>query len=455
MRAIFVSYRRDDSEGEAGRLFDDLVGQFGEDSVFMDVTAIEAGRDFRKVIDESVATCGVLLAIIGKSWLDAKDDAGKRRLDDPADFVRLETASALRRDIPVIPVIVRGARMPRAEELPDDLKDLAYRNAVELTHARWATDLQVLIKALRSHLERSKSLAGDPQSPPVRVGDKISPAAVEDREQPIAKPAPVPATPNSWFVRSLIMFAVLFVACVIAVVIYMTWQKSVTVPDLVGSNLAEATAKLQASGLTLGEKTLKPDETKAPNVVLEQSPAAGTQGRAGSAVSVTLSQRAAHVKVPALRGLTLEAAQLKLGQLQLETGAVQRQAVQGFAPDTVLREIPAAGEAVVPGSRVDLVVASPLQPPHPKNPCAPGYVWRLASPSDHVCVTPATRSQTAYDNSQASVRCAGKGSYGPNTCKPGFVWREAFPNDDVCVNPATRAQAAADNKAAQSRTAGN
>src|ERR1700684_4142358 len=103
MRAIFISYRRNDSEGEAGRLFDDLVDQFGEDSVFMDVTTIEAGRDFRKAIDESVATCGVLLPIIGKNWLDARDDAGKRRLDDPTDFVRLETASALRRDIPVIP----------------------------------------------------------------------------------------------------------------------------------------------------------------------------------------------------------------------------------------------------------------------------------------------------------------------------------------------------------------
>src|ERR1700674_3256107 len=149
MRAIFISYRRDDSEGEAGRLFDDLVGQFGEDAVFMDVTAIAPGRDFRKAIDESVATCGVLLAVIGQNWADAKNDAGRRRLDDPADFVRLETASALKRDIPVVPVLIRGAKVPRAEQLPDDLKDLAYRNGVELTHARWASDVQLLIRALR------------------------------------------------------------------------------------------------------------------------------------------------------------------------------------------------------------------------------------------------------------------------------------------------------------------
>jgi len=101
--AIFISYRRDDSEGEAGRLFADLAKQFGESSVFMDVVAIEVGRDFRKAIDESVATCGVLLALIGKNWLNATNEAGERRLDDPSDFVRLETASALKRDIPVVP----------------------------------------------------------------------------------------------------------------------------------------------------------------------------------------------------------------------------------------------------------------------------------------------------------------------------------------------------------------
>ncbi len=160
MRAIFVSYRRDDSEGEAGRLFDDLVAIFGENSVFMDVAAIEAGRDFRKVIDESVATCGVLLAVIGKGWIDAKNEAGQRRLDDPSDFVRLETASALKRDIAVIPVLVHDARMPRPEELPDDLKDLAYRNGVALTHPRWSSDLQLLVKALRPHVEAPENVAG-------------------------------------------------------------------------------------------------------------------------------------------------------------------------------------------------------------------------------------------------------------------------------------------------------
>lgn len=149
MDGLFVSYRRSDSQGEAGRLFDDLVKHFGEHTVFMDVAAIEAGRDFRKAIEEGVTKCGVLLVVIGLEWLDAKDERGARRLADPADFVRIETAAALKRDIPVVPVLVRGAKMPSAEQLPEELKELAYRNCIELTHARWKSDIQLLIEALR------------------------------------------------------------------------------------------------------------------------------------------------------------------------------------------------------------------------------------------------------------------------------------------------------------------
>jgi hypothetical protein len=161
MRAIFISYRREDAEGQAGRLFDDLTAHFGEEAVFMDVAGIAPGRDFRRVIDEHVASCGVLLAVIGKGWIDATNETGMRRLEDPADFVRLETVSALKRDIPVIPVLVHGARMPRPEQLPRDLAELAYRNGVELTHARWESDVQVLIKALSPYVESLQKKAGD------------------------------------------------------------------------------------------------------------------------------------------------------------------------------------------------------------------------------------------------------------------------------------------------------
>jgi hypothetical protein len=168
LRSIFINYRRNDSEGEAGRLFDDLVSQFGDNSVFMDVAAVEPGRDFRKAIDQSVANCNVVLAIIGLEWLEAKDAVGGRRLEDPNDFVRVELASALMRDIPVIPVLVRGAKIPRVEQLPDDLKELAFRNAIELTHPRWKSDVQVLIRALRPFMEESSATGTAGETEPER-----------------------------------------------------------------------------------------------------------------------------------------------------------------------------------------------------------------------------------------------------------------------------------------------
>jgi len=151
-RAIFISYRRDDSEGETGRLFDDLVRAYGDASVFMDVAGIQPGIDFRKAIDANVSSCGVLLAVIGPAWASVKSSDGARRLDNPDDYVRLEIASALTRNIPVIPVLVHDARMPRLEDLPDNLKDLRYRNSVELTHARWNSDVSLLVDALKSYV---------------------------------------------------------------------------------------------------------------------------------------------------------------------------------------------------------------------------------------------------------------------------------------------------------------
>lgn len=184
MRAIFISYRREDAEGQAGRLFDELVDRFGADAVFMDVAAIEPGRDFRRAIEQHVASCGVLLAVIGRGWLEARNEAGTRRLEDPLDFVRLETASALKRDIPVIPVLVHGARMPLPEQLPADLAELAYRNGVELTHARWDSDVERLCKSLAAHVA------------PQAAGPSGTAAAPAGENAPLPAPAArTPATP--------------------------------------------------------------------------------------------------------------------------------------------------------------------------------------------------------------------------------------------------------------------
>jgi hypothetical protein len=190
MRGIFISYRRDDAEGQAGRLFDELSAHFGRDAVFMDVAGIKKGMDFRRIIDEHVTSCGVLLVIIGKTWLSATDGKGQRRLDDANDFVRLETAVALARDIPVVPVLVHDAVMPTAQELPDVLKELAFRNGTELTHARWDSDVKLLIEDLRPYLETP----GMPQAPTQPTGNRSSDAAAE-RSQP---PGRSPGSRSLW-----------------------------------------------------------------------------------------------------------------------------------------------------------------------------------------------------------------------------------------------------------------
>lgn len=148
MPGIFISYRRQDSAGWAGHLTDRLKEQFGADNIFMDIEAIEAGVDFVEAINTAVSSCQVLLAIIGPQWLTLTDPRGRRRLDIPEDFIRLEIAAALNRNVRVVPVLVGGAEMPKPEELPEDIRPLTRRQAQELTDSRWDYDVEQLIKTL-------------------------------------------------------------------------------------------------------------------------------------------------------------------------------------------------------------------------------------------------------------------------------------------------------------------
>jgi len=148
MKQIFISYRREETSGEARSLLMDIETILGKGSAFMDVDSISLGRDFRMVLQESLASCDMMIVLIGKDWLSSKNEAGQVRLENPDDFVRLEVGTALRRDIPVTPVLVHGARMPSADQLPEDLKDLSYRNGYELSHNRWRSDVQEMIKRL-------------------------------------------------------------------------------------------------------------------------------------------------------------------------------------------------------------------------------------------------------------------------------------------------------------------
>lgn len=147
---ILVSYRRDDSSGYAGRLYDRLAERFAAERVFMDVQTIQPGVDFVHEIEEAVDASAVVIVLIGPRWLAASDREGRRRLDDPHDFVRLEVAAALDRAVRIFPVLVGGATMPSQSDLPAPLARLARFNAIELSDSRWAYDAERLVDALGS-----------------------------------------------------------------------------------------------------------------------------------------------------------------------------------------------------------------------------------------------------------------------------------------------------------------
>ena len=145
---IFISYRRDDTAGRAGRLFDVLVARFGARNVFQDVAAIEPGTDFTKRVDDAIAQSDAVLVVIGADWLTMRDPGGTPRLDEPDDDVRREVGAALAADVRVVPVLVGGATLPAGTDLPEALQPLAQRQAVTLRDATWHQDVDGLIRRL-------------------------------------------------------------------------------------------------------------------------------------------------------------------------------------------------------------------------------------------------------------------------------------------------------------------
>lgn len=347
MRPIFISYRRDDTEGQAGRLFEDLREVFGADNVFMDVATIEPGVDFRRVIEKSTESCGVLLALVGRQWLTVNDDKGRRRLDEPNDFVRLEIAAALKRDIPVIPVLLQGARMPRQEDLPEDLRDFAFRNSVELTHARWDSDVQVLIEALRRVLSR-----------PGQHG----PAAA----------APQGASRPAWMLP-----AVGAAAIAAALGGWLALRDSPAAP-------APATPQ----GTSQSASQVDPPAT-AP-----RAPSAPSSTAVASAEEASGVQEARDAEARRQRQIRAH------NDGVCRAGFVWRDARPGdkvcVTPDVRAR---AATE-----NRAAATTRSPTGGPSGPNTCKQGYVWREAYADDTVCVEPSSRQQAAADNALAARR---------------------------------------------------
>ena len=410
MRPIFISYRRDDTEGQAGRLFEDLREAFGAEAVFMDVATIEPGVDFRRAIEKHTAMCGALLALIGRNWLSAKGDNGQRRLDDPNDYVRLETAAALRRDIPVIPVLVRDATMVRAEDLPDDLKELAFRNGVELTHARWESDVQVLIRALRPLVLGQAASTAAPSAPTPLQAAAASAAHLS-----------APAEGRGAGRRLGVPLAVVVLLAAAAVATGL-WY-----------------ADRQASDRRTEAQVQQAQQASAAKAVAEKALA---EKQAAERTEAERAAAAAHKKA-AERAAAEQAAANKA--VADRAGARQAAATKAVA-DQLAATAAATERRIAEEMRVAQAQAAAT------GECLSGFVWREALRGDKVCVTPQIRARTAAENSRAELnREASGGAYGANTCKPGYVWREATRGDLVCVAPAARDQARADNAAAASR----
>jgi hypothetical protein len=333
MGAVFVSYRRGDSEGQARALSVELTDMLGKSSVFMDVDSLALGRDFRESLQTNLASCDCFLALIGPHWLDVKDDSGKRRLDSPTDYVRQEISAALKRGIPVTPVLLQGARIPAADDLPEDIRDLAYRNGFELSHLRWESDVAEMVRRL----------------------------GLGPRPEPEHQPQARPASAYKWLLGG---------GALVAGVLWLLFSGS---PAFESSDAA-------AKGST-------PDKPSEIQAATESTPTP--------------------------------------------------------KPELPRTERPRREEARP--VRTDALSFGIDQ-------CKSGFVWRDASATDHVCVTPEARSNAAEQNGlAASRRNPNGGPYGPDTCVNGFVWRAAFAKDLVCVTPAERAAAAEDNQAGPAR----
>ena len=196
---VFISYRREDSSGQAGRLYDALSKQLGPENVFMDVDTIDIGVEFKEAIESAVGSCDVLFAMIGPRWLTVVDSSGERRLEREDDFVRLEIETALMRNIRVVPALVGGALMPEPEDLPESLAPLARRNALEMADGpRWGYDVSRLVNLLdriragesQSEAAAHAAMAGATEAASAPLPGDVTSAPAPP--PPVSAPIPVP-----------------------------------------------------------------------------------------------------------------------------------------------------------------------------------------------------------------------------------------------------------------------
>ncbi|MCA1692299.1 MAG: toll/interleukin-1 receptor domain-containing protein [Actinobacteria bacterium] len=197
MSGIFISYRREDTKPYARLLSDSLASHFGQGKIFRDVDTIGPGADFPEAIAKAVGECDALLALVGKKWVAARQQ-GKRRLDDPRDYVRLEITTALERGILVVPVLIEDTRMPAPKDLPEPLAEFADRNAHRLTDAGWNDEVKQLIRALEKVVPRAAETQETQPHRPAPGPPAWRPPEAQSQppswlQQPASAPSPAPA----------------------------------------------------------------------------------------------------------------------------------------------------------------------------------------------------------------------------------------------------------------------
>lgn len=369
MEGIFISYRREESAGHAGRIYDRLRERFGRGRVFMDVSAIEPGVDFVEAIDRAVGSCAVLLVIIGRRWLDCTDAAGRRRLDDPRDFIRLEVGTALRRNIRVVPVLVQDATMPGEPELPDDLKLLARRNAIEINDTHWDSDLAQLVETLERVLE------GSGTATPERAGAGPAPSARKNR--------------LTWLISSI-------TAIVLALAGLFTGVESLRNSFV---RLFKGTPAVTTTSDTSGHPG--PPEEPPPDMQQEPPPQQ-VQPEPSPPDAQQEPPPPTLVTVPKLAGATLYKAEAALAKAGLKVGVVENRESTTAKPGTVIGQAPKAGSRLARGKKVTLVVA--VKPPEPELVTVPNVVRQPLERAARMLVDAGLRLGTETPRATSRVR---------------------------------------------------
>ncbi len=329
MSKIFVSYRRDDSAGHTGRLVDHLVSRFGSDAVYRDLESIEIGADFSVAIEDALAQCEILLVVIGDTWFD---ETNKKRLHKTGDWVRQEIASGLRRpNITVIPVLVDGAIMPKASELPGDLKSLAMKNAMTVSDKDWDHHVQKLGNSFAHKV--SNTTVSNNELDSVTINNSAS--------QPKRK----------WgMIVGLSMLGVLLLGGIGFGIYWMTRSNEskqvVEVPDLVGLERNLSMQILTEIDLT-GRALVDPSSTDPTGTVTRLTPQPGKKVNKGATVVLLYSEglELAEITTPSVAGRTIQQAERAFE----EAGLIPRfigQTSNSIEEDRIIRTTPAPGEVV-------------------------------------------------------------------------------------------------------------